>query len=238
MQAGSLPLYEQTRQNIYQMIQNRLSPGDLLPTQEELSRQLGTSLITIKRALNELAKDQVVESIRGRGTVVRGTNITDSRQGISSWTDSVVGLGERPQTGWTTLERHVPEAFIRRLLNLKARQPVVTVNRLRLVDDKPICLMKNCLPAARVPGLEEQGLSHESLYHCLEKRFGLRFHKASETVRARKSSAQERKHLSKDATIVLEIERVTEDENGQALEWAQVVAHADRYTYQMQLINP
>jgi DNA-binding GntR family transcriptional regulator len=238
MQSGSLPLYEQTRQNIFQMIQRRLSPGDLLPTQEELSRQFGASLITIKRALNELAKDQIVESIRGRGTVVKGGNITDSRQGISSWTDSVAGLGERPQTGWTTLERHVPEAPIRHLLNLKARQPVVTVNRLRLVDDKPICLMKNCLPATRVPGLEESGLSHESLYHCLEERYGLRFRKASETVRARKSTARERKHLGKDATIVLEIERVTEDGNGIPLEWAQVIAHSDRYTYQIQLINP
>jgi GntR family transcriptional regulator len=220
------------------MIQERFSPGDLLPTQEELSKQLGASLITIKRALNELARDQVVESIRGRGTVVKGTAITDRRQGVSSWTDSVSGLGEQPQTGWIKIQREVPDSKIRHQLNLKARQPVVRLERLRLVGGKPICLMVNCLPAAKVPGLENIGLSEESLYQCLRKKFGIHLHRASETVRARKATAPEKKHLGKDASIVLEIERVTEDECGHSLEWARVVAHAERYTYQMQLINP
>lgn len=235
--SGKVPLYEQTRVGILSLIQNGLVPGELLPTQEELSRQLGASLITIKRAISELERDYIVESVRGRGTVVKGTTITDRHAGVSSWTDSVTGLGESPETGWTVLERHIPAARLRHLLNLKAREHVVTVKRLRLAGGKPICLMWNCLPAERVPGLEDRGISGESLYQCLRERYGLHFSCAKETVRAREASAEEAKYLGEDAGIVLEIERLTEDDDGQVAEWAKVVAHAGRYSYQTQLTN-
>ena len=97
--------------------------------------------------------------------------------------------------------------------------------------------MRNTLPASLVPALEESGLSGESLYQCLRERYGIQFHKAQETVRARKATATEKKQLGRDAHIVLEIERVSEDDSGVPIEWAQVVAHAERYTYQMQLFN-
>ena len=238
MQRAELPLYEQVRRGILHLIQEKFAPGDLLPTQQELAEQLGASLITIKRALSELAQDQIIESVRGRGTVVKSTNVTDQRQGVSSWTDSVTGLGENPETGWTVLKRHLPDARICRLLSLKSREPIVSVERLRLVNGQPICVMRNCLPAARVPGLEDLGISGESLYKCLRERYGLQFHRASETVRARAASQEETTQLGEDVHIVLVIERITQDIEGRPAEWAQVIARADRYIYQMQLINP
>jgi len=238
MESPKTPLYEQVRQEIFSLIQKRYLPGDLLPTQQELSKELGASLITIKHALRKLAQDQIIESVRGRGTIVKGKNITDRRQGVSSWTDSVTGLGENPETAWTVLKRHLPDDRIRHLLNLKSREYIVTVERLRLVEGKPICLMRNCLPAARVPGLEDKGLSGESLYRCLSESYGIHLKRSNETVRARASSHKEKKQLGSDASIVLEIDRITEDTDGKLAEWAQIIAHADRYTYQIQLINP
>jgi len=235
--AVELPLYEQARSGILEMIQDRLSPGELLPTQQELAKKFGASLITIKRALSELARDEVVESIRGRGTIVKGGAVTEKREGVSSWTDSIAGLGERPQTGWSTITREVPENKIRYVLNLKARQQVVRLERLRLVSGEPICLMTNCLPAERVVGFENSGLAGESLYQSLRENYGIHLHRANETVCARQATSLEKKHLGKDANIVLEIERIAEDIDGIPLEWAQVVAHAGRYRYQMQLIN-
>lgn len=232
-----LPLYEQARQDILGMIQADLRTGDLLPTQGELSERLGASLITIKRALSELARDGIVESIRGRGTIVKGAPITDRRQGVSSWTDSITGLGEKPQTGWSTFKRIVPNDRIRHQLNLKARQNVVQIQRLRLVGGKPICLMTNCLPGNLVPDLETTGFSGESLYQCLRERYEITFAKANEIVKARSATADEKKQLGDDANVVLEIERLSFDSKEKPIECAQVIAHADHYTYQMQLIN-
>ncbi|MGF1451022.1 MAG: GntR family transcriptional regulator [Opitutales bacterium] len=234
----SLPRYEEARLGILGMIEAELQPGDLLPPQTALAEQFGASLITIKRAILELAREDIVEAVRGRGTVVKRKSVRDRRQGVSSWTDSLAGVGEQPSTAWRQLERVQPDERIRCLLTLPSRQPVVRIERLRLANAAPLCLMTNILPAAAVPGLEREGLDHESLYQCLRERYGLELIAATERVTARKATRDEKQHLGRDTQIVLEIERVSRDAADRPLEWAQVIARADRYTYETDLINP
>lgn len=230
------PLYEQARLQILSLIQTGLCTGDLLPTQEELSRRMGASLITIKRALQELARDGVVQSIRGRGTVVKKpTTILDQRKGVSSWTDSITSLGQEPRTTLLRLERVVPAQKVRHQLNTGSREAVIHLERLRSVADKTICLMRNFIPAALVPGLEEEGLHGESLYQCLRERYGIEPSDAKESLRARLVSPEERVLLGADTEVVLTIERLTKDASGRIIEWAEVSARADRYVYETEL---
>src|SRR5256885_1032088 len=62
------PLYARVEQALLERIHRRYRPGDLLPTQQELAREFGTSLITVKRALDEIARRGLLRSTRGRGT--------------------------------------------------------------------------------------------------------------------------------------------------------------------------
>lgn len=68
--AVTLPLYERIRREIQALIETSYQPGDTLPSQQDLARSTGASVITVKRALGELARAGVVESARGRGTTV------------------------------------------------------------------------------------------------------------------------------------------------------------------------
>src|ERR1039457_430524 len=110
---GQGPLYLQIQNRLTDWIRTRYRAGDLLPTQAEIAWETGTSLITVKRAISELARLGLIESIPGRGAVVKRPIVTDLRSGVSSWTDSVGSLGERPQTVWTKIEECVPDARIR-----------------------------------------------------------------------------------------------------------------------------
>jgi len=130
-----------------------------------------------------------------------------------------------------------PNEKVRYLLNLKARQRIIQLDRLRTINGKAICLMTNCLVADRVPDLENKGLSGESLYQTLRRDYGIHPEQADETVSARKVKKAEKKHLGEDAESVLEIRRITRDSKGSPFEWAEVIARADRYTYQVQLNN-
>lgn len=230
------PLYEQARLQILRLIQSGLRPGDMLPTQDELSQRLGASLITIKRALQELARDGIVESARGRGTIVKQpATILDRRRGVSSWTDSIASLGKEPRTTLLRLERKIPEKKIRHQLGIGSREPVIHLERLRSVDDKPVCLMRNFIPSALVPGLERAGLDCESLYQCLRERYGIHPSDANESIKARLSTPEERVLLGSDTEVVLTIERLTSDNTGRIIEWAQVSARADSYVYETEL---
>ena len=63
--------YVKCKQSIVGHIgRNRLQPGTLLPSQRELCQKFGLSMITVRRALQELAKDGIVRAKAGKGVFV------------------------------------------------------------------------------------------------------------------------------------------------------------------------
>ena len=232
---SSQPLYAQIEKALLLRIRSEYRAGQLLPTQRELAEEFGTSLITVKRALGELSRKGLLESTRGRGTVVVRTPIRDDRGGVASWTDSMTGLGRQPQTAWCRIRSRVPPLEIARALRLKARERTVRVERLRFLDGDPICLMVNELPAHLVPDLLRTGLTDESLYTWLERRHGLSPVSADEQVEARRPTSKEIQELGKDTRIVLVVRRHTWLAGGRPLEYAQIVAPAHRYRYRVEI---
>lgn len=211
-------------------------PGDLVPKQRELAVRFGASMITIRRAMMELSRLGLVEATRGRGTVVRRPTVVDAHTGVSSWTDSMMGIGGRPQTAWTKIRTASGSDRVRRLLGLRAGAEVVTVNRLRTLDGKPACLMINHLPADRVPGLERAGLDDQSLYSVLLRRFDFRPCYADEEVRSRPSQAAERAAFGPECLTVVCVQRLTYDQKDRPIELAQLSAPADSYAYRVRLM--
>ena len=233
--ADAQPLYAQVQQMLLGRIRRRYMPGDLLPTQQELAKETGASLITIKRAINELARRGVVESVRGRGTIVRRPVVADDHGGVSSWTGAMTDIGVAPSTAWTRIEVRTPPANVSRLLGLKSRERTVRVTRLRLADGQPICLMNNELPLALVPDLPQCGMDRESMYELLRERYRLRPSCADEQVWSRAGTASERRMLACESGIVLVIERQTFLRDGSPLELSSIIAPAERYRYRVRL---
>ncbi|UXR31229.1 GntR family transcriptional regulator [Staphylococcus simulans] len=66
------PIYEQIKQQIKEnILKGYISPGDHLSSMRELAKDLRVSLITTKRAYEDLEKDGFVTTIRGKGTYVK-----------------------------------------------------------------------------------------------------------------------------------------------------------------------
>ena len=69
------PIYEQITSQIKEMIMNgSLKAGDALPSMRTLAQQLRISIITTKRAYEELEKDGFIESFTGKGSFVKAQN--------------------------------------------------------------------------------------------------------------------------------------------------------------------
>ena len=69
------PIYEQlTRQFREKIISGQLESDELLPSMRYLAKELGISVITTKRAYEELEKEGLVESVGGKGTYVSAKN--------------------------------------------------------------------------------------------------------------------------------------------------------------------
>lgn len=65
------PIYEQIASQIKALIiKGELKPGDLLPSMRLLAKELRISVITTKRAYDDLERDGFIESVTGKGSFV------------------------------------------------------------------------------------------------------------------------------------------------------------------------
>ena len=72
---STIPLYEQIQTQIKNQILNgSLKPGEGLPSIRNLAKELKVSIITTKRAYEELEKDGFIETVIGKGTFVSSQN--------------------------------------------------------------------------------------------------------------------------------------------------------------------
>lgn len=70
------PIYDQIASQIKDMIMSgTLSEGDVLPSMRFLAKELRISVITTKRAYEELERDGFIETVTGRGSFVAGKNL-------------------------------------------------------------------------------------------------------------------------------------------------------------------
>ncbi len=73
--SSSDPIYLQIVNQIKAMIMSgELSPGDALPSMRNLAMQMRVSLITTKRAYEELERDGFIETYTGKGSFVKAQN--------------------------------------------------------------------------------------------------------------------------------------------------------------------
>lgn len=69
------PIYEQITSQIKSLIMNgELKEGDALPSMRLLAKELHISVITTKRAYEELERDGFISTVVGKGSFVAGSN--------------------------------------------------------------------------------------------------------------------------------------------------------------------
>ena len=74
--SGGVPIYEQiTAQLKAKIISGELADGDALPSMRLLAKELRISVITTKRAYDELELQGFIESYTGKGSFVKPKNI-------------------------------------------------------------------------------------------------------------------------------------------------------------------
>lgn len=237
MTAKKSLLYYEVMNYLVDRIANEFKPGDIIPTQTEIAAITQTSLITVKRAVNELVSEGILETIAGKGTFVKSKPLIDNHVGVSSWTDSIAGIGVKPQTLDLIIEKHVPTKDIAHTLQLKARKQTILIKRIRGIEQKPVCIMHNEIPLDLVPGLDKKPFDAESFYVFLKENYNLVPAFAQEEVYAREATEQEMRLLNMNDNIVLIIKRTSYLEDQTPFEVSKIIAPASEYRYRSKQVN-
>ena len=173
------PLYYQIRENIRNMITNNdYPPNSMIPSEAELCNIYGVSRITVRRAILDLVKEGLLSRGKGKGTFVSETYGLTSMNGVQGFSQELLGLNMRPSARLLSCRIRTANPALCSALNLESGAQVVTISRLRMVNNEPCMVEVMNFPYHLVPGIEKEDLS-QSIYHLLKDKY------SQEVVRAR-----------------------------------------------------
>jgi GntR family transcriptional regulator len=223
----------EVRDRLRQLIDLR-QPGEALPSERDLSEQLGVSRPTVRAAIDDLARDGLLVRQHGRGTFTSPrttppkvsqelTPITPGDYAVppadGSWRSQVI-----------TFEQLQADARLSRRMSLSPGHPLVHIARLRLVDDAPMAIERILLPADLVPALQPSDVESGSLYQLLRIRYEVVAATAIQTTEPTVTDPEESALLAVPLhSPALIFERTTRDPTDKVIEYTRSIYRGDRY---------
>jgi GntR family transcriptional regulator len=186
-EAAGMPLFRVVKRSLLESIERgAFPPGRTLPSEAEIAGQMGVSIGTLRRAVDELAAEHILVRRQGRGTFV-ATHHTDRFLFQFFHVEREDGLREAPEVELLSFERGRADEDAARALHIRAGDPAILVeNRLRL-QGRPVIHDRLALPAALFKGLTEKRFAERpgTIYQLYQSDFGITVVRAQERARAR-----------------------------------------------------
>jgi GntR family transcriptional regulator len=233
LELGPVPLHHQVYLDLKSALDaGEWSAGDQLPPERELARRYGCSLITVRRALHELAREKRLERARGRGTFVLPTRIERPLNGALTFAQELQRQGLDPSTRLLAARPEAATARVAEALQLEPGSPTVYLERLRLASGTPLLLEMVHLPGERFPGLLAHDLEHNSLYEILMVRYDTPVERAREALEPVHLPAREARLLGlAPRSLALLVEGIAYASDGTPVEYGRTYVRGDSSRY-------
>ena len=216
------PLYRQIKALITGELQAGVwKPGEAIPSELELAARFKVSQGTVRKAIDELAADNLLVRRQGKGTFVA----THAEQQIQYRflrlmpdDGNLRGMARR----LLDCRRTRAPANVARMLDCKSGDAVVQLRRLLLADTRPVVLDEIWLPGGLFKGLTAERLADYKgpMYGMFETDFGVRMIRAEEKIRALAADEATAQLLAVPAgSPLLSVERLSFTYGDKPVEW-------------------
>ena len=214
MTAAFSPLYQQIKGLILNSLRlSEWKPGEAIPSEMELAARFRVSQGTVRKAIDELAAENLLVRRQGKGTFV-ATHVEQHVQFrfLKLVPDSGTPGSEGPaQRDIVECRRARASADVARALALRTGDAVLQARRVLSFAGSPTILEDIWLPAAPFKGLTAERLTnyHGPMYALFETEFNVRMVRAEEKIRAEPATEGREKLLQvAHGTPLLSVERI------------------------------
>jgi GntR family transcriptional regulator len=218
----------ETRDWVLDLIE-RSTIGDAIPSERQLSSDLGVSRLTVRAALDELVREGYLVRRHGSGTFVSEPKIAQELT-MTSFSEDMRRRGMRPSS--RTLDLHVTTAGARlgRLLNVSPSERIVVATRLRLADGETMAIETLHVRESLVPGLTAKDLETHSFYDLLAERHGITVASGRQTIEPTVTNEEESAALGVPLhSPAFLFERTSRADDGTIVEFVRSIYRGDRY---------
>ena len=231
------PLYQQIKGLILQSLEaGEWRPGELIPSEMELAARFRVSQGTVRKAIDELAAENLVMRRQGKGTFVATHSAQQVQYRFLKLHPDTGDVQEegRAQRRIIDCKRVRAPAEIARLLALRSGDAVMQVRRVLAFVGTPTILEDIWLPGQAFKGLSaEQITAYQGpTYAMFEVEYGVRMVRAEEKIRAVLPDAEQAELLKvSTSTPLLSVERVAYTYNDVPMELRRGLYLTDTHHY-------
>jgi GntR family transcriptional regulator len=149
-------------------------PGAQLPTESELCQMLGVSRTVVREALRVLEENGLVIRRHGVGTFVRDQPILKNLNFNFGITEMIESAGMTSGTSYLEIRSEIADQEIAEQLRVPVGTPLVTVERVRTADGRPVVYSLDTLPESVLQRtvFDPQLLRTQSMYNILQASLG------------------------------------------------------------------
>ncbi|MEN9929924.1 MAG: hypothetical protein RL604_171 [Pseudomonadota bacterium] len=206
------PLYQQIKALILGSLQaGEWKPGEAIPSENDLAARFKVSQGTVRKAIDELANENLLVRRQGKGTFV-ATHHEDRVHFRFLRLVPDNGEPHYPKSKILDCKRLRAPAEIARLLDLKSGDAVIQIERILYFSQEATVYEEIWLPGTTFKGLNVERLVEwrGPMYALFETEFGTHMVRATERLRAVAADELSAKHLGVEQnTPLLAVERVS-----------------------------
>ena len=205
--------------------------GEFLPTEMQLTEELGVARNTVRTAMDKLVREGVVTRKKGVGTQVNRAPVVTN---LSKWHSFAMELGDRIRTERREVTMEAVEGEQARELGVLDGQQVICLKRLKASASESVALLVSYFP--RELNISADETFEGKLYEVMEEKYHVKPVRSCEEIGAMMAAGEVAKYLNvgRDVPILFRKRRVV-DEYGGLIELAYAYYRADRFVYQIEL---
>ncbi len=215
----------------------KLGPGMQLSGEQKLAERFGVSRVTVRRALDALVAEGLVQKRVGAGTVVTSASDSDPAltADLTAPIPQIVEMGRKTSARLISFGYATPTPAVASVLGLGSGERVQTAVRVRSLDGRPFSHLTTHVPEAIAAAYTETDLATSPLFELLE-RSGVRIGAATQSVSATLAAPEVAEALEVPVgAALLTLRRIVHDDEGRGVEYLSAQYRPDLFRIEMTL---
>ena len=230
-----LSLYYQLKEKFLQKIQKgEWKNGQKIPSEAELCSLYQISRITVRKAIEELVRDEYLVRYQGKGTFVAAINFEQKLSKFYSFSEALLQKGKKEHVKMLSFKVEKASERTAEQLSIAVSENLFRVVRLRSVDDTIYAVETSLIPYKLCPSLSKKDIMEKGLYNSM-RALGVNPQRIIEKFRADALRPQEASQMQlKAGQPIIHLERTTFD--GPAIiEYCVSIVRGDFFTYTVEM---
>lgn len=205
--------------------------GEKIPSENQIMADLEVSRGTVKKAVNMLVEEGLLQQIQGKGTYVTEGNISyPLGSGLLSFAESLENQKLSYETKVITSEFRKATKEIASKLGVSIGDDYLYMKRIRYVEGEKVMLIENRLNSTLCKGIEQHDFNRESLFKVIEQitKTKIAFSESRYAARVVGEKRAKELEISPDSPV-LHLEQLVYLEGGTPVEFGNVWLKANKY---------